>query len=247
MKLKSIIVEDEESSRETLSNYLTKYCPDVELVAQASSVADGLIAINKHHPDIVFLDVEMPYGNGFDLLEKVSDIDFATVFVTAFSNYAIKALNMSASYYILKPVDIDELIAAIDKIKQEKQSNGHSFYTKILAKNLQTVNKLDQRIVLPLLNGFEVIHVRDVVRIQANDNFSDFHLLDGSKKVICRTLKFYEDMLSEFDFLRVHKSHMVNLQYIKRYIKGKGGQLVMSDESVVEVSQNKKKHLLEYF
>ena len=247
MKLKAIIVEDEAASRETLANYLTKYCPDVALVAEASSVKEGLVAIKQHKPDIVFLDVEMPYGNGFDLLDEVDEIDFATVFVTAFSHYAIKALNLCASYYILKPVDIDELIAAVEKIKEEKKNDNHSFYSKILAENLHTLNKQEHKIVLPLINGFEVILVKDVIRIQANDNFSDFHLTDGSKKVICRTLKHYEELLSEFDFLRVHKSHLINLHYVKRYIKGKGGQLVMTDNSEVEVSQTRKKKLLERF
>lgn len=247
MNLKAIIVEDEEASRETLANYLNRYCPDVSLVATTESVKEGLVAINEHQPDIVFLDVEMPYGNGFDLLDQVKDITFATVFVTAFSNYAIKALNMSASYYILKPVDIDELILAIDKIKEEKQQDKHHFYSKILAENLNTMDKLEHKIVLPLMNGFEVIRVKEVIRIQANDNFSDFHMLDGSRKVICRTLKHYEDLLSDFNFLRVHKSHLVNLHYVRRYIKGKGGQLVMSDDSEVEVSQAKKKQLLDRF
>jgi two-component system, LytTR family, response regulator len=247
MNLKAIIVEDEEASRETLANYLTKYCPDVELLAQADSVATGIEAIKLHQPDIVFLDVEMPYGNGFDLLDEVDEINFATIFVTAYSNYAIKALNLSASYYILKPVDIDELIAAIEKIKEEKKTNNHSFYSKILAENLQNANKQEHKIVLPLMNGFEVIRVKDVIRIQANDNFSDFHLTNGSRKVICRTLKHYEELLAEFDFLRVHKSHLVNIQYITRYIKGKGGQLIMSDNSEVEVSQSRKKQLLERF
>jgi len=247
MSLKAIIVEDEEASRETLANYVTKYCPDVELMAQADSVKTGIEAIKTYNPDIVFLDVEMPYGNGFDLLDKIDEINFATVFVTAFSNYAIKALNISASYYILKPVDIDELIMAVEKIKEEKKNNNHSFYSKILAENLQNTNKQEHKIVLPLMDGFEVIRVKDVIRIKANDNFSDFHLTDGSRKVICRTLKHYEELLSDFEFLRVHKSHLVNLQYIKRYIKGKGGQLIMTDNSEVEVSQNKKKQLLERF
>ena len=201
MQLSAIIVEDEEASRETLANYLVKYCPDINLVAQTDSIKAGIAAIAQHQPDVVFLDIEMPYGNGFDLLEEVGEVNFATVFVTAFSNYAIKALNLSASYYILKPVDIDELIAAVDKIKEEKKTNNHSFYSKILVENLQTVNKQEHKIVLPLLNGFEVIRVKDVIRVQANDNFSDFHLTDGTKKVICRTLKYYEELLSDFDFL----------------------------------------------
>ena len=247
MNLKAILVDDEEAGRETLANYLTKYCPDINLAAQADSVKTGIEAIHTHRPDVVFLDVEMPYGNGYDLLEELEEINFAFVFVTAFSNYAVKALNISASYYILKPVDIDELIASVEKIKEEKKNNKQSFYSKILVENLQTANKQEHKIVLPLLDGFEVIRVKDVIRIKANDNFSDFHLKDGSRKVICRTLKHYEEILSDFEFLRVHKSHLVNLQHIKRYIKGKGGQLVMIDNSEVEVSQNKKKQLLEKF
>ena len=247
MKLKAIIVEDEEASRETLANYLNRYCPDVNLVATADSVKEGLSAIKEHQPDIVFLDVEMPYGNGFDLLDQVEDITFATVFVTAFSNYAIKALNLSASYYILKPVDIDELISAVDKIKEEKTKDNHHFYSKVLVENLNTVDKLEHKIVLPQMNGFEVIRVKDVIRVQANDNFSDFHMVDGTRKVICRTLKHYEELLLDFNFMRVHKSHLVNLHYVRRYIKGKGGQLMMSDNSEVDVSPSKKKTLLDRF
>lgn len=247
MKLKAIIVEDEQASRETLANYLVKYCPDVELMAKTESVKQGLEAIRTHQPDIVFLDVEMPYANGFDLLDQVEEVNFATVFVTAFSNYAIKALNLSASYYILKPVDIDELVAAVKKIKDERKDNNHAFFSKILAENLQTANQQEHKIVLPMLNGFEVIRVKEVIRIQANDNFSDFHLTDGSKRVICRTLKHYEELLSDINFLRTHKSHIVNLQYVKRYVKGKGGYVIMVDNSEVEIAPGRRKEFLERF
>jgi two-component system, LytTR family, response regulator len=247
MELKAVIIEDEKANRETLHNYIEKYCTGLSVVAEATSVKEGLEVIKTHQPDIVFLDVEMPYGNGFDLLEQVDEVNFATVFVTAYSEYAIKALNFSASYYILKPIDIDELIKAVDKIKLEKQERKHSFSSKILIENLQTANKQFHKIVLPLIDGFEVISVKDIVRIQANDNFSDFHLVDGTKKMICRTLKFYDEMLNEFEFLRIHKSHLINLQYVKKYIKGKGGQVLMIDDSVVDVSPSKKQDLLSRF
>jgi len=247
MPLKAIIIDDEEASRETLSNYIKKYCSSVEVAGMADSVKTGIIAIKKHNPDVVFLDIEMPYGNGFDLLDEIGDVSFSTIFVTAYSNYAIKALNLSASYYILKPVDIDELIAAVEKVKQERESDNQGFFSKILVENLQNSNKQEHKIVLPQMNGFEVVRVKDVVRIQANDNFSDFHLLNGSKKTICRTLKHYEDLLAEFNFLRVHKSHLINIQYVKQYIKGKGGQVIMIDNSEVEVSQTKKQELLNRF
>ena len=140
-KLKAVIVEDEEDSRETLANYLKKYCPDIELAEMADSVKTGLKIIKKHNPDIVFLDIEMPYGNAFDLLEQIENITFETVFVTAFSHYAIKALNFRASYYILKPIDIDELINAVEKIKKDKFNNDDRIHTKVLIENLKTANK----------------------------------------------------------------------------------------------------------
>ncbi len=245
--LKAIIVEDEQASRETLANYLEKYCPDIQLAGEAPSVKTGLAAIREHQPDVVFLDVEMPYGNASDLLEQVETINFETIFVTAFSNYAMKALNFSAAYYILKPIDIDELIAAVEKVVRERENQSYAFHTKILIENIQTVNKQLHKVVLPLLDGFDVVQVKDIVRCQGNDNFTDFHLMDGQKKVICRTLKFYEELLNEFDFLRVHKSHLVNMQHVKGYKKGKGGMLALIDGSMVDVSPNKKQELLNRF
>ena len=245
MKLKAVIVDDELASRATLSNYIAKYCPDVEVVGFGDSVKAALLVIKEQNPDIVFLDVEMPYGNAFDLLEQVEEITFETVFVTAFSHYAMKALNFSASYYILKPIDIDELVTAVEKIKQAREKDKYSFQTKILMDNLNAVNKQLQKIVLPLMEGFEVIQVKDIIRCEAHDNFTYFFLGNGTKTLICRTLKFYESILTDFDFLRVHKSHLINLQHVKKYLKGKGGQLIMADESIVDVSPNKKQELLE--
>jgi two-component system, LytTR family, response regulator len=245
--MKAIIVDDEQASRETLNNYLSKYCPEVEVAALAENVSTALKEIEKHKPDILFLDVEMPYGNAFDLLEQVKETTFETVFVTAFSHYALKALNQSAAYYILKPIEIEELINAVKKIKEQKEKNKHAFHTKILIDNIQNSGKQLQKVVLPLMEGFEVIDVKDIIRCQANDNFTDFILADGRKMLICRTLKFYEDVLSGFEFCRIHKSHLVNIQHIRKYLKGKGGQVVMSDNSVVDVSPNKKDELFSRF
>jgi len=246
-RLTAVIVEDEEASRETLASYLEKYCPDVQLLGMAVDVKSGIAAIHEHRPDIVFLDVEMPYGNAFDLLEQVGNVEFETVFVSAFSNYAMQALNMSAAYYILKPISIDELIAAVDRIKAQADKDRGALHTRVLINNIHNVHKQHHKVVLPLIDGFEVVEVKDVIRCQANDNFTDFHLVDGSKKVICRTLKFYEDILRDFDFLRVHKSHMVNLQHVRKYKKGKGGQLLMSNGSAVDVSPARKEALLKWF
>lgn len=246
-KLTAVIVEDELASRETLASYLQNYCPDVKLVAEADSVKSGLEIIKKHKPDIVFLDIEMPFGNAFDLLEQIENVDFEIVFVTAYSNYAIRALNMSASYYILKPISIDELIKAVDKIKVNRKEVELPIHSKILLENIQAVNKHNHKIVLPQLNGFDVVKINDIIRCKANDNFTEFYLTNGTKKLISRTLKFYEDLLKDFDFVRIHKSHLINIQYVTKYMKGKGGQVEMSDGSVVDVSVNQKAAFLEKF
>lgn len=245
--LKAIIVDDEKISRDILNDYITKYCPDVSVLAQCDSVKTGLQAIEKHHPDIVFLDVEMPKGNGFDLLEQVKDIQFETIFVTAFDNYAIQALNYSAAYYILKPVSIDELVIAVDKIKAQKQKNATGVHTKVLLENIKTKTIAQHKIVLPLQDGFEVVSLKDIVHCDAHDNFTDFHFISGQKMMICRTLKFYEELLGESGFMRVHKSHLINLDHVMKYKRGKGGQLTMSNGAVIDVSPNKKEELMEQF
>jgi len=247
MVLTAVIIEDEQASRETLSLYLKKYCPEVKLLAMAEDIFKGHEIIEKFKPDVVFLDVEMPRGNAFDLLEKLGNADFATIFVTAFSNYAIQALNISASYYILKPVDIDELIKAVDKIKEEKANNKHTVQTQILLENIQAESKQMQKVVLPLMEGFDVIPLNEIVRCQADDNFTLFYLTDGSKTMVSRTLKFYEDMLTDYDFIRIHKSHLINFSHIRRYLKGKGGQVQMDDGSTVDVSPTKKQLLMNRF
>jgi two-component system, LytTR family, response regulator len=246
-KLKAIIVEDEGTSRETLRNYLQKYCPDIDPVAEAENIKEGLAAINKYNPDVVFLDVEMPYGNAFDLLEQVTEINFETVFVTAYSNYAIQALNFSAAYYLLKPVDIGELVKAVEKIKESVSRNQQMIHTKVLIENLKIENKQLQKIVLPLIDGFQVIRVNEIIHCEAEDNFTRFYLTNGRKMLICRTLKFYESLLENYDFIRVHKSHLINFQCIQQYKKGKGGQVIMTDGMAVDVSPQRKDALMQKF
>ena len=245
--LKAIIVEDELASRETLNSYLVTYCPDIQVVALASNIQEGMTAIAAHSPDVVFLDVEMPYGNAFDLLEQIENITFETIFVTAYSNYAIQALNFSASYYLLKPVDIDELVLAVEKVQEAITNNKQDFHNRILLENIKIENKQLQKVVLPILDGFEVVRVNDIIRLEAQDNFTMFHLAGGCKKMICRTLKFYETLLSEYDFVRVHKSHLVNVQHITQYKKGKGGYIIMDEGSSVDVSPSRKNEFLARF
>jgi two-component system LytT family response regulator len=241
--LNAVIIDDESDSRQILAGYLTRYCPDVKVCGFGESVATGLEAIKKYNPDIVFLDIEMPYGNGFDLLDKLDEVTFETIFVTAFDNYAIRALNQSASYYLLKPVNIDELVKAVEKIKLER-SEKNPTRTQLLVENFTSTK---QRIMLPTLEGFEIVTINSILYCEAADNFTKFYFESGPPLLICRTLKYFEDILTEHRFLRIHRSYLINPEFVMRYSKGKGGYVTMKNNQELEVSPNKKKELLEIF
>lgn len=246
-QLKAIIVEDEQASRITLQNYLTKYCPSVNVVAEAENIKEGFAHIKQHQPQLVFLDVEMPYGNAFDLLEKFDELNFEIIFVTAFSKYALEALNLSASNYLLKPLEITGLIEAVEKVKKTISEKQKVKTSNILLENLSIENKQLKKVVLPMMDGFEVVVLKDIIRCEANDNLCNIHLIDGTKRTVCKTLKFYEEVLNEYDFVRTHKSHLININYVKQYKKGKGGEVVLSDGKQVPVSPIKKDKFLAKF
>lgn len=241
--LKTIIVEDEETSRVILRNYLAKYCPNVELVGEAENIKQALELIRNHTLDLVFLDVEMPHGNAFDLLEQVGDRSFETVFVTAYNQYAIEALNTHASYYILKPVSIDELIKAVDYVAAIKKKEL-ALENKVLTTNTA---ERQGKITLPVQDGFEVVAAEDILYCKADDNYTQIFLKGGKKKLISKTLKYFEEALTDFGFARIHKSYLVNVQEITGYKKGKGGLVVLSSGMEVMVSASQKANLLAHF
>ncbi len=243
MKLTSIIVEDEETSRQILKNYLKKYCPNVTVLGEAANVEEALVLIRNNDLDLVFLDVEMPYGNAFDLLDKVGDIDFETVFVTAYNHYAIDALNAHASYYLMKPISIDELIKAVDYVAEIK-SKEDALQNQVLVPKTNTVNG---KITIPQLNGFEVINTSDILYCKADDNYTEIFLNTNKKKLVSKTLKYFEDILKDTSFARVHKSYLVNVNEVVKYVKGKGGSVVLSNGKEIMVSASKKSGLLSYF
>jgi len=243
MKLTSIIVEDEETSREILKNYLKKYCPNVLIVGEASNVDEALVLIRNNSLDLVFLDVEMPYGNAFDLLEKVGDINFETVFVTAYNQYAMDALNAHASYYLMKPISIDELIKAVDYVTEIKTKED-ALQDQVL---VPKTNSVSGKITIPQLNGFEVINISDILYCKADDNYTEIHLNTNKKKIVSKTLKYFEDILIDGSFARVHKSYLVNVNEVVKYVKGKGGSVVLSNGKEIMVSASRKSALLSYF
>lgn len=243
MKLKSIIVEDEETSRDILKNYLKKYCPNVTVLGEASNVEEALVLIRNNDLDLVFLDVEMPYGNAFDLLDKVGDINFETIFVTAYNHYAMDALNAHASYYLMKPISIDELIKAVDYVTEIKTKED-ALQDEIL---IPKTNSVAGKITIPQQSGFEVINTSDILYCKADDNYTEIYLNNNKKKLVSKTLKYFEDALANSSFARVHKSYLVNVNEVVKYLKGKGGSVVLSNGQEIMVSASKKSALLSYF
>ena len=240
--LRVLIADDEKSSRDLIENYVTKYCKDLEIIAKAEDARQAVSLINEHKPDLVFLDVEMPFGNAFDVLEQTTEVDYHTIFITAYSDYAIKALNYSAAYYILKPISIEELVSAVDKVKEISAEDNFSELKKVLQQNLGAEGI--QRIVLPNQNGFEIVNASDIIRISGSGNYSDLYLKNGSKKTVSKILKYFDNLEENDNFMRIHKSHIINTDYISAYKKGRGGSLIMSDGQEVEVSASKKVDLM---
>ena len=242
MELRAIVVEDEETSREILKNYLQKYCPGVQVLGEAANVDEALVLIRKHELDLVFLDVEMPYGNAFDLLDKVGDRSFETVFVTAYDHYAIDALNAHASYYLLKPISIDKLIDAVDYVREIK-TKENSLIDRVLK---PTQSRVEGKITIPVQSGFEVLEIDQILYCKADDNYTEIHLEKG-RKLVSKTLKYFENILQDSGFARVHKSYLVNVNAVTQYKKGKGGSVVLSSGKEIMVSPSRKKDLLTYF
>lgn len=242
MELRTIIVEDEANSREILRNYIAKYCDGVKLLGEASNIDEGLALIQQHQPDLVFLDVEMPFGNAFDLLDKIPDRAFETVFVTAYNQYAMDALNNHAAYYLMKPINIDELIKAVDYVKEIKEKENALDGQVLKARTI----KAEGKITLPQLDGFQVLEVGDIFFCKADDNYTEIYL-EHKKIVVSKTLKYFEEALTDFSFARIHKSYLVNVGEVVKYKRGKGGSVVLSNGKELSVSASKKAALLSYF
>lgn len=242
--IKAIIIDDEEKSRVTLHNLITMYCPTVEVIEKCDSVNAALIAIEKQMPDLVFLDIEMPFHNGFTLLEKIKNPSFAVIFTTAYNHYAIKAIKYSALDYLLKPIDSEELMAAVSRVGSNKIKNQTTEpnYELLLA-NLK-VKSTHAKIAIPTFDGYQMINANDIVKCTAEDSYTHIVLTNNTKLMVSKLLKDYEDLLADFNFFRVHNSCLINLAHVVKYIKGDGGQVIMVDGSCVEVSRRKKTELL---
>jgi len=243
-KLKTIIVDDEPDAVDFISSIIGEYCPGLEVAGKAYDVKDGVQRIKELKPDLVFLDVEMPHGTGFDLLENFPDKDFDVVFITAFNHYAIKAIKFSAVDYILKPININEFIEAVNKVLQKRTSNLYrgNENIKILLENLRT--GLPSRLAIPTSDGMEYLNPKDIIRIEADRSYSWFYITGNRKMLVSKNLKEFQDLLNDRYFFRPHNSHLINLKFVKKYIRREGGYIEMLDGSEVPVSRNRKELFL---
>lgn len=239
--LKACIVDDEKKGRDILQFLLNEYCKDIQVIGQADSVDTAFDFINKHHPDIVFLDVEMPRGSGFELLKRFDKIDFKTIFVTAHNHYAIKAIKFAAIDYLLKPVDVDELIQAVNNAINSPKNNIQQHYSGLL-ENLET-NRTG-KIAIPVKDGTAFINPSDIIRLEADGSYTHIFTLT-EKLTASKNIKEYEELLQDLNFFRAHHSHLINLHYVKSFSRVDGYFANMSDGSSVEVSRRKKDHFLQ--
>lgn len=242
--IKAIIIDDEKHCIDNLQWQLQQYCPEVEIASICMNAEKGLTEIHKQQPQLIFLDVEMPHMSGFEMLEKLPDINFDVIFTTAFNQYAIRAIRFGALDYLIKPVDKDELRAAVDKVI--KRTNGETLkQLTALLTHIKKSNDLSfQKIALPALHGYELIPLNNIMYCEGKSNYTNVYLNNGQQILISRTLKDIEDLLSMQPFFRVHNSFLVNLQYGVRYNKGEGGSLVLNNDVIIPVSRNKKEELL---
>lgn len=247
--MKAIIIDDELSGREVLKKLVELNCPQVTVVNTLNSIETGLEAIRQDKPELVFLDIQMPNASGFDLLNQVEKIDFEIIFVTAHDAYAIKAFKYSAVDYLLKPIKVSELVDAVNKamIRMEKNHSGDNI--KFMLDKVSPSKKIFQnnKILLPTLGGYHILDITEIAYCQSESNYTKFHLVDGKNLVVSKTLKEFELVLLENHFFRIHRSYIINLNCIARYNKGKGGEVVMKDGTVLEVSREKKDEFLNLF
>ncbi len=239
--MRAIVVDDEPGARSALINLLTNLFEDIKIVGEADGVDSGKKLIAEKKPDLLFLDVQMQDGTGFDLLAGIDRSNLQVIFVSAHDHFAITAIKFSAVDYLVKPVEPIELQKAIEKIRQQKSLTEVQKKLDLLLSN---VNKIE-KIALPSLNGIEFVKLNDIVRCEAESNYTVFYLINGEKIVVSKTLKEYEDILSRNNFFRIHKSVIINIKYLKKYIKGDGGTVIMEDGTELAVSRRRKDGFLD--
>lgn len=241
--IKALIIDDVERARQSLRADIEDYCDNVKIVGEADGVANGIQAIRDLKPDLVFLDIQMDDGTGFDLLEQIGKVDFKLIFTTALDEYAIRAFRFSAVDYLLKPIDPDLLQAAVAKIKDEPPKESSPY--DLLLENLKKIQTSSVRkIALNTQDKVHIVAIDEVVRCESNSNYTLFHLTNKRNILVTKTLKEFEELFHDYNFIRIHHSHLINLDFMKEFVKTDGGYAIMTDGSEVPVSTRKRDALL---
>ena len=243
MKLKSIIVDDEPKLRKVLEIKLIDFCPDVELIAMAENAAEAYEKIITLKPDLIFLDISMPGESGFELLNKFKDFEFQVIFVTGFDGYALDALKLSAVDYLLKPIRTSDLVAAVEKAKHRKADQEKIDKYEVLKHNLEKSDDQHAKIAIPGSNAYDFLDVNSIIRCEGWQKYTKIHLVDKSNILSSYNIGVYKELLSKFNFFSCHKSHLININHIRKYLKE--GTVLMSDESRVPISRRRKEEFIE--
>lgn len=243
--MKAIIVDDERNNRLTLIKLIEKFCPQLQVVAECDSVDSAIIAVNNTTPDVVFLDVEMPGKNGFELLSHYKyHCPFEIIFTTAYSQYAVKAFRLSALDYLLKPVDPEELIQAVFKLNQKVSLEIKNKQFELLEQRINNNDLSKKQLAISTLEGIYFVALDEIIHVDADSSYTKLFLINDEKIMSSKPLKYFEELLEDYDFVRIHQSHIINLKHIRRYIRGDGGQVIMMNGAEIEVSRRKKDDLL---
>jgi two-component system, LytTR family, response regulator len=242
---RALIIDDIENSRVTLAHDLKQYCPQVHVIGEADGVESGIEEIMTKKPDVIFLDIQMGDGTGFDLLTKIKEVTFQVIFTTALDSYGIKAIKFSALDYLLKPIDPDELIKAVGKLEQDNKNKNVKDSLNLLLENIREKGPANKRIALHSLEKVHLVPVQEIVRCESQGAYTIFYLKSGEQILATKNLKEFEQLLEEHSFIRVHHSHLINFAYLKEYIKKDGGYAIMTDKSEVPVSFRKRNNLLD--
>jgi len=245
--IKAIVIDDEKNAREAIQQIIDKYFKDISVIGLADDVKSGIRLITELNPDLVLLDIKLPDGTGFDILNHFQDIQFFTIFITAYDKHAIQAFKFSALDYLLKPIDIDEFRGAIDKLIKAKEEQNTKQKLEIFLENIQNISKEVKRIVLKTSDSIHLVQVNEILRCQSEGNYTKFFFTNKSPILVSKNIKEYYDILKDFQFFRPHQSHIVNINYIKRFHKLDGGSLIMQDDSSVPVSTRKREELMKIF
>lgn len=242
-----VLIDDEPKNVKILKAMLDEFCPEIEYVGAASGVSDGEALIRKEQPELVFLDIQLSNENGFDLLDRLMPVSFEVIFVTAYNEYAVKAFRYSALDYLLKPVNIEELSAAVAKANEQRRLRNVNRQLQNLIFNLRSPEATTHKLAIPNADSLSFISVGDIIRCEANGGYTHFYMTTGEKVLSTKTIGEYEELLPPDTFLRIHSKHIINIQHIKKYHKGRGGYVEMEGAYMIEVSARRKTEFLSRF